>query len=692
MATVFTASSCLQSIHQLSGRDAKRALNFLIKLDKNPAQPGLSFERLEKINKNLWSARVSKQLRAIVYIVEDLYMPVHVGQHDAAYDWAQRHTVAPHPVTNELQVVPVPEDVLPSPQATPADYALPGIFDAHTDDYLLSLGVPPTWLPTLRTIQDDLLLCDVIQGLPHEVSSRLIDLATGEIVTPPEPVEERPAPGSRPPSGLRTFTIDPDLDVEQALEAPLESWMVFLHPRQESLAYQHHNGPIKVVGSAGTGKSVVALHRARFLAQQGKQVLLTTYLRNLCENLRHNLALLTSEEERRLITVRPLFEVAEDLLTTCGREVEPIVDADLDALIAECLGDQPCPLDLVSLQSEWRAVIRDQAIDSSEDYYNADRTGRGIGLSTTQRGQVWPIFQRVLDELRQRGQCDYPGLSRRAADALEAGEVTSPFDAVIVDELQDLGAQEFRFVKHLGGNGPDGLTLVGDPAQRIYARSFSMKQLGIQVVGRSYNLNINYRTTSQIRRLADRVLATVNGGRSAAVGNRQAVNLLAGPEPVVRGFASQADEAVYVAECCQGLIAEGLPPDAIGIFAPSAKLYEPVREALTALGVEYVTLRPSATQRDAAVRVGTIHGAKGLEFRAVFVMGVSEGRLPSRNVLDRLSDPADREDTITRFGNLLYVSMTRARDQLTVTWFGRPSPFLADVLEPGRIAGFVEEA
>jgi mRNA-degrading endonuclease RelE of RelBE toxin-antitoxin system len=271
---VLIYKSLLKSLGDLSGSEVKRATEFMIKFQDNPDQPGASLERVTRSKSdNLWSARISRDLRAIIYKEGDTWALLHAGHHDDAYSWAENRKVELNNKTGALQIVEVTESVeatLPDRKSWQADQA--GLFDAHDDDYLLSLGLPPSWLPVTRKLLTEEDLLKIIEKLPEEVSERLLQVAVGELVAPPLP-KVNASPLENEDTQRRFVTVKSQAELEKILKAPLATWIGFLHPSQKRLATGNFNGPVKVTGSAGTGKTVVALHRARHLARKGKRIL-----------------------------------------------------------------------------------------------------------------------------------------------------------------------------------------------------------------------------------------------------------------------------------------------------------------------------------------------------------------------------------------------------------------------------------
>jgi hypothetical protein len=682
-ASVILAPHLFDSIAQLSAQDQAQVIAFISTFQANQAHPSIRLERLNKArSKGVWSGRVGRGLRAILHKDGETWAILHAGKHDDAYDWAERREVGRHSVTGALQIVESVEtvreverviEVLVQPQAAP-------IFRERDDPYLLSLGVPESWLPTLRQVRDDDQLLIVCEKLPEDVAERLFDLASGELVTPPVPVPpERPAIEAAD-TQRRFYLVEDAEGLAAALEAPMERWIAFLHPSQRDLVEREFNGPAKVSGSAGTGKTVVAIHRARNRARQGEKVLLTSYVTTLCENIERNLQMLCTAAELKEIGVSTVHKQALAIVRQVEPKVRPASDNDVRGLLDQLRIRHAPAYDKSFVQAEWDNVVRLQGIDSWDGYRGARRAGRGIGLPVKERKLLWRVFGGVLEGLEGRKLLDWTGLCQRAAELLTAGRATSPYSAVIVDEVQDLKPTELRFLKALCSK-LGNLMLCGDAGQRIYSGGFSLSALGIEVRGRSAVLRINYRTTEQIRQLADHMLGEVgddmDGGEERRSGTR---SLLRGPTPQLKGLATYKEElAAGVAEVRRWL-SDGLAPNAIGIFARTNKRIDEMGEALSEAGLPRCLLSESESSESDGVQLGTMHRAKGLEFKAVLAIGCADAVLPSASVLRGMDDPQDREAAEAQERRLLYVAMTRARDELTVSWTGEPSRFLAPLI------------
>lgn len=679
------------ALSKLTERERKDTLLVATEVQQDRRRAGLHVEPLQhKQERNLWSARVNDDIRIILLKNCEALIPMYVGHHEEAYRWANTHRTIRAAQTGSITIVHETAEAAPF-----FHVALPvraGLFDNYEDAYLLSLAVPPLLLPALRHVRTEDDLFNLVEDMHRDLADRLLLLADGRLVAPPlqwsppapdvieeahipvditaaigvEQKESAAIPGEvREP--LRLLDVE-DADLQRMLDAPMEAWIAFLHPSQRGVAARSFSG-------AGTGKTVVAMHRARHLARQGRHILLTSFTNNARALLDHGVRLLCDDDERSRILVRTVHALACDLV----RQVEVVNVPDegmIDALI-ERFG-AGCGIDLDVLKAEWQHVIQALAITHWEEYRDARRTGRGTRLTVADRERIWEtVIVPVDTELKKRGICDWPDICRWARDLILAGSVTNPFDAVIVDEMQDLGPQELRFLAALAGDGPDCLTLVGDAGQRIYPNQSSLCELGIDVRGRTRTLSLNYRTTAQIYRFAEAILGNeVDDFEGGTERRRTTHSLFTGPEPVTGRFTTPTEQYAAVAARIAARCVGGPPPGEIAILAQSRYLLLAVEKQLGEAGVPCQIVGRDHALSPRHVALATIHRAKGLEFKVVFVIGVSDAAVV-RHLPD---DPDEQRSALERERNLLYVAATRARDELTIFWTGKPSRFLARVL------------
>ncbi len=690
MSTVNIAKTFSASTKKLSTADRGRVLDFLTKFLDDPGSPGMNFETIEGAkDRCIKSARITGGLRTVVHQGDGLFTLLYAAHHEEAYRWATQRRVEHHPVTGTLQIVETAEGVEQTLQAEATSEADARVFAEFDDTYLLSLGVPTDWLPAVRQIRDEDQTLAVATRLPEEVAERLLALAGGEIVTPPAPVPQD-APIEQSSDNLRRFWVVQDAsELQHVLERPIEDWVRFLHPSQRQLVTGKFKGPAKVSGAAGTGKTVVGMHRARALAAQGKKVLLTSFVTTLCRNIERNIHILCAGMQKELegnvedrITVSTVHKQALALARKVDARIQPVDEAKVDDLIKHHHGHGGYQFDTGFLQSEWHGVIEPQGVANWEEYRDAERTGRGKPLNIRQRKEIWKVFSRVHEDLNASHSLPWSGICRIARDAVASGTITSPFDAVIIDEVQDLQPQELKLLAALANENPGDLMLLGDAGQRIYPGGFSLNKLGINVRGRSHILRINYRTTEQIRRFADRLLPKSSDDFDEGQEDRRSRSLLRGPAPVVRGFDREPDQEEFVVQQIQHALGKGLAAHEIAVFSRVGSHLNTLKEKLTAAGLDVHLL--SSDQDDTSTRginLGTMHRAKGLEFKVVFVVNCSQGVVPHAYTLSKLRDQGDYNAGLARERQLLYVSITRARDEVFITYADKSSEFLAEATQ-----------
>ena len=681
------APSFFESLTALSATEQAVAIKFVLKFYKDQRHPSNRLKRIPRTRK-AWSARVNEELRAILFYVDDGFVLAHVGHHDPAYKWAERHSCQKHPATHVLQSVPSQNPTInKSATAIGTDTHAAGpdskIFEPYPDELLCSLGVPKEWLLVLRELRSSDALWETCLGsLPDEVFDRLDQLSQGKIPPPVAPKSRQQGPNSTREEEASVghtrplWPSDQSL-LEAVLEWPFDQWIAFPHPSQSTLIEREYRGPAKISGSAGTGKTVVAMHRARWLARRGNQVLVTTFATGLCESIRRNLKKFCDKDDLNRITVLTVIQAARGIVEQDQGRIGLIFDDEVDPIIeAKCrLFD--LETDVSFAKSEWRAVVRAQGLETWEEYRKAVRSGRSRPLSSAPRESFWRVFESVLNEFDQRNILDRSGMANRAQKLLEENKVRSHYSAIVVDEVQDLRPPELRFLLALAGDYAYNFMVCGDTSQRIYQGGFSLHKLGIETRGRAHILRLNYRTTRQISTDSEQLLGHKHDDMEGSLRPRKAArSLRSGPNPQYIGFSNWEDEVVWVLEKIRKWQHKG---DEIGVFARTRGLVNKICDTLSSHDISFTRL--SDKQGPAGISVGTMHAAKGLEFRFVLIVACSYDVIPSRGALRSALDPTvDIEDRERR---LLYVAMTRARDELTVTWHGKPSKFL-DLIPPSR--------
>ncbi|HEU4371417.1 MAG TPA: UvrD-helicase domain-containing protein [Methylomirabilota bacterium] len=469
----------------------------------------------------------------------------------------------------------------------------------------------------------------------------------------------------------------------RALEYPWERWIVFLHPAQRDLVERRFGGPARIAGSAGTGKTVVALHRAAHLARANPdaRILLTTFSEALASALRIKLARLIGTEPRlrERIDVDPLDTVARRLHDRLLGRAEIAPREAVRQLVYEAARGDDLDASPAFLLSEWADVVDAWQLDSWESYRDVARLGRKTRLPERKRQAFWAVFERVRAALRAQRLVTMAELYGRLAARFGGGE-RSPYDFVVVDEAQDVSVAQLRFVASLGRGRPDALFFAGDLGQRIFQVPFSWKSLGVDIRGRSATLRTNYRTSHQIRTQADRLLGKQITDVDGNVEDRRAtISVFNGPAPLLRVLDTAAEESAVVGRWLAERAAEGVAPGEMAVFVRSAVELPRAQAAVEAAGLGVALLDETVrTVRD-RVAVGTMHLSKGLEFRAVAVMVCDDEILPLQARIEAVTDQGDLEEVYDTERHLLYVACTRARDHLLVTGVAPASEFLKDL-------------
>ena len=683
------ADTFTDSLAKLTGEEQKAVKTTAFDLQLNPANPGLSFHKLDHAkDKNFWSVRVNSDLRLIVHRSPTSLLLCYVDHHNKAYQWAERRKLETHPTTGAAQLVEIRERieeiVVPKYIETPQPAAPKLKVFAHIpESQLLGYGVPAEWLEDVRKADEDTLL-ELADHLPGEAAEALLDLATG---SKPQ-IVQTPTQGADPfqhPDALRRFRLMSNVEeLARALDYPWEKWMVFLHPDQRRIVERDYAGPARVSGSAGTGKTIVALHRAVHLARRNPdaRVLLTTFSGTLANALRRQLRLLIGSEPRlaERLEVHGIDAIAQRLHERCLGPFQLAGRADIRALIeAAAAGIPDLKFRGNFLHGEWEQVIDPWQLRTWEDYREVRRLGRKARLSEAQRALLWQLYEQVWTRLDRQGLTTPSGLFGRLAHYLGSLE-RKPFDAVVVDEAQDMGPAQLRFVAALAGDQANGLFFAGDLGQRIFQQAFSWKALGVDVRGRSRTLNLNYRTSHQIRRQADRLLspeiADVDGNTEVRSGT---VSIFNGPPPLIARCGSQGEEAQEVVDWLGKRLAEGLKPHELAVIVRSTAELERAMCAVEPSGIPFRILDPKIEPATGSVSLVTMPLAKGLEFRAVAVMACDDEIMPSQARIETVGDEADLQEVYDTERHLLYVACTRARDHLLITSGSQPSEFLDDL-------------
>lgn len=696
------ADSFTDSLARLSGDEQKAAKITVFDLQANPTGAGLQFHKLEKAkDRNFWSVRVNRDIRVIVHRTPSSLLVCYVHHHDDAYRWAERRKLEVHPRTGAAQFVVIHETVVEIPVRKSAATATaapvkPRLFASLLDDQLLGYGIPAEWLADVRQATEDTIL-DIAEQLPGEAAEVLLQLATNpralnaaaaifesalmEESRAADPIQEA---FEHRDAQRRFRLIENRAELEQALAFPWDKWTTFLHPAQREIVERRFSGPARVSGSAGTGKTIVALHRAVHVARANPEarVLLATFSDSLAHALRTKLRRLIGNEPRlgERIDVDSLDAVALRLHRAQIGSIELAERGDLASVL--CAASQAMAGQQFSMSflfAEWDQIVDAWQLDTWEAYRDVERLGRKTRLAEAHRRVLWSIFEHMRSGLVGCGLTTAAGMFTALASALSVAQ-NPLFDFAVIDESQDASVAQLRFLAALGRHRPDALFFAGDLGQRIFQQPFSWRSLGVDVRGRSRTLRVNYRTSHQIRMQADRLLESevtdVDGNRED---RSSTVSVFNGPAPSIVTFATEAEEAAFVGNWLAERAAEGVSPHEIAVFVRSSAEMPRAERSIAAANLAHKILDERVETTSGYVSLCTMHLAKGLEFRAVAVVACDDEVIPSQQRITAIGDDADLQEVYNTERQLLYVACTRPRDHLLVTSLTPASEFLDDL-------------
>jgi superfamily I DNA/RNA helicase len=657
---------------------------------------GLHLEKLTGArDPNIHTIRIDRFYRGVVLALGgQRYALLNVLPHDDATTFATSRVFTVNQVLGVLEV----RDQAGIEELTQSMPSTPGsLFDHVSAADLRRLGIDKDLIPVLRVITTDKQLdglgsllpqvqFDVLSGLAMGMSVQDVWAELADRIVHDVDPDDLLAAAQRTPERI-AFVSGP-VELAAILNHPFDVWRIFLHPTQRDVAYRvTYSGPALITGSAGTGKTVTGLHRAVFLARRlpddGSKVLLTTYTRSLADALGKQLRLLTDDAAiLGRIDVIGVDKLAHQIVSRGGKKITVATDQVTDPMWEEAAKAGPTRVNRAGaitslsgafLRREWEQVILAQQLTSVDEYRETPRKGRGAGLRADQRDQVWAAITGVVAQLAKRRMRTHTQLADEAA--VIAGRTPSPYRHVVVDEGQDLHPAQWRLLRALVPAGDNDMFLLADPYQRIYDSQVSLTRLGIPVRGRTRRLTVNYRTTHEILGLSVKVLDP-----EAVVGLDDAPDTLAGYRSITRGESpaltchpTRDDEFEALIERVGTWLEQGVEPHAIGVAARTGKLVQAIAAALTGA---YIPVADDKQNLD-GVRIATMHGMKGLEFRCLAVVGLDVGVLPAANaVTPAADDPHAHRQDMQRERCLLFVALTRARDVLYLSHSGRPSELL----------------
>ncbi|MCR5314386.1 MAG: AAA family ATPase [Bacteroidaceae bacterium] len=687
---LFISDSFFDKFVELPKNVQSRVRDFQKKFRNNSQSSAIHLEPITQFKEDsLRSARVDQDYRAILgSLGRDNFMLLWVDKHDSAYRWAQNKKFVWNEHTQTCQLIPIELDKTETVPETIQTDEPESLLSQIGTEKLLKIGVPEELLGLVKGIKDLNDLDKNEKNIPQDAFENLFALFDGvdieEIIADIEAGKAKEGEDSLLSNNnkRRFVEITDDEYLAKIMEQGMEKWQLFLHPSQRKLVDSDYKGTTKVSGSAGTGKTIAALHRLKYLTSKPmSKVLFTTYTKTLKENL-VKLAVkmdvpIQNYELNNIDNVLMNIANTYQILPQGFNVLDYSGDNRSKALWTEVLDSEVSEFEEEFLYAEYIDVIIYNNNKDLKSYLTQARTGRSKSLSRKQRTEVWKLKEKYEELKQQRHVVDRLELFNMAASYLIENDI-HPYTNVIADEFQDFSNPELRFLRSLVAEGQNDLFLTGDPFQRIYCgRKINFGAAGINVRGkRSLKLKVNYRTTEEIKRIAVSVVKGVkyddlDGGEE---NNKGYVSLVHGVRPTYRILNSTSDEVKQVVKYIEECVEEGIAMKDICIAARTRQLYRDVQDELHRSGTKYSEYK-SGTQvgEKDGVAFCTFHSLKGLEYRVVILVGVNEKSLPSKASPTSpftSMDAAETKEYLAGIRSLLYVAITRARQMVFITGQG----------------------
>jgi superfamily I DNA/RNA helicase/mRNA-degrading endonuclease RelE of RelBE toxin-antitoxin system len=665
----------------------------------DPFHPSLQTEQIHHAEDGIYSARLDDNYRLIFKLVKPTTVILAwVDTHDKAYAKARRISIVLQ--DGMVRIIETVEDSGQPKHFQPEwkEKFPKFLFQKHSDQSLLEMGIPAEFLPKLRKLTEINELEAFEEQLPPNLYDKLLNLVWPDTVKKPESTDEEIREQiDKEPNQQELALIDTSQEFDRALAGSIQEWMLFLHPSQRQVVEATYSGPARIKGVAGSGKTVVALHRARFLAKaapRGQKVLFLTYSNRLAGVAEELITLLCGNGcERAAIEVRTLHSWCKrflgDSANICkGGDQRRAMSEAIQAVLSKRPESRLRRFSQNFVEDEIGAVIQGRALGHRDTYLALKRIGRGTPLSDDDRQMIFLVYEEYEKLLKP--DIDFNDLILLALQKIKTEAPGTAYYGVVVDEIQDLSESAMRLIKEIAAAALHNLLLIGDGQQQIYQAGFSLRETGIEIVGRSRILRQNYRNTKPILESAYSMIKDMEfddlGDEGAPTKYPPEYASRGGKKPVLRRCSSVWGEQKWLALELQQLLSSDpkLFPGDIAILARTKQKLTAFQNSLRTLGFSTCFLSRDNVKEyldKGTLKLVTMHSAKGLEFKIVFIVGMSKDEFPFST---SQSNGSMSEDALEREQRLLYVAMTRARDMLYISYCGEPSKFVRQI-EPSLV-------
>lgn len=692
---LFLSETFFDAVFKLPKKTQDKVVSFQKKFRENPTSPGIHLEPIAQFkNSTMRTARVDDNYRVVVGVLDgNTYSLLYVADHEEAYRWGMSKRFVWNEHTQACQLITVEEkevEYATSPKTEEENSFFTGV----PEEKLLKIGIPKEAIGRVLSIKslDDLDLLESI--LPIDAYENLFNIMDGENIDDIiSSIEEGQAKENEDQllsdNNKRRFVeLTDDDELQRIIDQGMDKWQIFLHPSQRKLVDAEYKGTMKVSGGAGTGKTIAAIHRLKYLCQKpDAHVLFTTYTKTLSLNLADSIEKLNVPSNKYTLSNidRVLLEVAQAYKVKDGYKVlDYSGDEESLKLWREVLETEVTEFNEQFLYDEYIDVIVYYGNKDVKEYMMQPRIGRTKALNRKQRIEIWKLVEKYVALKQERRVVDRLELFNETTNYLNENNI-HPYTNVIADEFQDFSNPELKFLRALVAEGSNDLFMVGDPIQRIYTgRKMNFGAAGINVRGiRSKKLKINYRTTEPIKRVAVGVIKgldydDLDGGKESIKGYVSLIH--DGVAPLYKIVDDANAEVEQVMEWLKECLDNGIKISEICIAAPSMQLLKGIQTRLHRDGTEYRVLKGSQKQGSSkGVDLCTFHSLKGLEYRVIILTDVNERNLPSK-VKEGYPfsgmDSATQKEYLSAKRSLLYVAITRARQLVYMVGYGEPSGLL----------------
>ncbi len=652
---------------------------------------------------NARTIRFDSNHRGIIYDCGDNenFILTRIGTHDFTDRWMKRNKFQINPKTGAVEIVQILaagdindialslDDINPTSSTS--------IFSHRTEKEFQKLGIDQKWVDIIYPFDSEEKLETVLDYLPDTQAETLIELldtnltieeiytrVAGSLVNETIDSSDYATALQSPASSKHFMLLTDDDDLNEIFEKSMEEWRIFLHHTQRTLAYEkNYSGPTLVVGAAGTGKTVVAMHRAKALADiyghsDEKRILFTTFYPSLADRVRRDLVNLGGDKLLNQVDVIGIDQLANQIATEINFDkYQKITDTQAKDIWELCINQKDTSDDYSSdfLDFHWNHFILANSCRTFDDYLQIAYVEEGKVVSKTEKAKIWRLVIAFLEILDEKQQMTY----KQYVDAVAKNVNNAKYKHVIVDESQDLHQADWRLLRALVDPAPNDIFIVGDLDQRIYDNRTLLEDVDIDVKERKYVLNINYRTSKEIASWAKGILnqqSAIDDSFYTENAN-DCQSLSNGPSPTVNEASDGDQLLVLLISKLNKWIGDGIQPEDIVIASRSRRSHPKISAALELEGFEY-SIRTASSIWERGIQVSSLHNLKGHEFRCVALFDISKGVVPDPYIQVQYEDIPDNElqRYFQRESSLLYMAATRARDDLWIGWVEAPSVLL----------------